>query len=68
MDDMSGTKLSRRRAIMRCLAAVLLLTGSALALSGCVVAPAGPGYYGRHYGYGYRPPPPPHYYRPRPYW
>jgi hypothetical protein len=42
---------------------VLLLAGSGLTLSGCVVAPAGPGYYGRPYGYG-----PPHYYRPRPYY
>ena len=43
--------------------ALALLAGTALALGGCVVAPAGPGYYGRPYGYG-----PPHYYRPHPYY
>jgi len=63
MIEMFGVKPSRKGAIMRRLAVVLLLAGSSLALSGCVVAPARPGYYGRPYGYG-----PPHYYRPRPYY
>jgi hypothetical protein len=62
MNKVSGLKLLRRRQIVRCVAAVLLLAGSSLSLSGCVVAPASPGYYGRPYGYGQ-----PHYYRPRPY-
>jgi hypothetical protein len=63
MTKMSRVKLSRTGPILRRFAAVLLLAGSGLALSGCVVAPAGPGYYGRPYGYGS-----PHYYRPRPYY
>ena len=57
------------RAMMRRLAAVLLLAGSGLALGGCVVAD-GPGYHRpRPYAYGYtyrdRGPPPGGYYAPR---
>ena len=71
MSRLSSVEPSRGRAMMWRLAAVLLLAGSGLALSGCVVAPAGPGYYSRHYshgyGYGLR-----HHHRPhlyyRPYW
>ena len=63
MAEMSRVKPSRTGPIVQRLTAVLLLAGSGLALSGCVVAPAGPGYYGRPHGYG-----PPHYYRPRPYY
>lgn len=37
---------------------VLALAAGAVALSGCVVAPAHPGYgHGRPYGYGYAGPP-----------
>ena len=60
-------KPSRRTAMMRRLAAVLLLAGSGLALGGCVVAD-GPGYHRpRPYAYGYRDrgPPPGGYYAPR---
>ena len=63
MTEISRVKPSRTGSMVRRLAAALLLAGSGLALSGCVVAPAGPGYYGRPHGYG-----PPHYYRPRPYY
>ena len=62
VNKVSGLKLMRRRQTIRRMAAVLLLVGCSLSLSGCVVAPAGPGYYGRPYGYGH-----PHYYRPHPY-
>ena len=68
MAERSGAKPSRARPSVRRWAAVLLLAGCGLALGGCVVAPARPGYYARPHGYyGYRPPPPP-YYQPRPYY
>ncbi|TDH58351.1 hypothetical protein E2C06_33035 [Dankookia rubra] len=60
---MSRVKPSCTGPIVRRFTAVLLLAGSGLALGGCVVASAGPGYYGRPYGYRS-----PHYYRPRPYY
>ncbi len=66
MTEVSGVTPPRGRATVRRLAAVLLLGASGLALGGCVVAPAGPGYYGRPYRHGYGPPP--HYYRPHPYY
>ena len=65
MTEVSGVEPSRSSAMVCRLATVLLLAGSGLALSGCVVAPAGPGYYGRHHGYGYGAP---HYYHPHPYY
>jgi hypothetical protein len=64
MTEVSGVKLLHRGSIIRRLTAMLLLAGSGLALTGCVVAPAGPGYYARPYGYG----PPPYYHRPHPYY
>ncbi len=65
-EECTAVKALRHRAAVRRLAAVLLLAGSGLALGGCVVAPAAPGYYARPYGYG--PPPSPYHYRPRPYY
>jgi hypothetical protein len=63
-EECTAVKPLRRGVTVRRLAAVLLLAGAGLALGGCVVAPAHPGYYARPYGYG----PPPPYYRPRPYY
>ena len=51
------------RTAMKRLLALALLAGAALSLGGCVVVPAGPGFYGHPYGYGA-----PHYYRPHPYY
>jgi hypothetical protein len=72
MTEQPKVTIMRKRPIMGRLVAALMLAGSGFALSGCVVAPASPGYYGRHYsyGYGYRAPRP--YYQShayyRPYW
>ena len=72
MTEKSNVEIRRKRSIMARLAVALMLAGSGLALSGCVVTPASPGYYGRHYSYGYGYRAPPRYYQShayyRPYW